>query len=35
MQDYYGKIDTHLKVELQLLDAWREQPEEIKESNKE
>ena len=35
MQDYLGKIDTHLRVELQLLDAWREEPEAIKESNKE
>lgn len=23
MQDYLGKINTHLEVELQLLDAWK------------
>ena len=34
MQDYLGKINTHLEVELQLLDAWRH-PNEIKESNQE
>lgn len=34
MQDYLGKINTHLEVELQLLDAWKH-PEEVKESNQE
>jgi len=34
LNDYLGKINTHLEVELQLLDAWRH-PDEIKESNQE
>lgn len=34
MQDYLGKINTHLQVELQLLDAWRH-PDEIKEEENE
>jgi hypothetical protein len=29
MQDYLGKINTHLEVELQLLDAWKH-PQETK-----
>lgn len=34
MNDYLGKINTHLEVELQLLDAWRH-PDEIKEDENE
>ena len=26
LADYLGKIDTHLRVELQLLDAWQDKP---------